>query len=57
MIQSTARVLCIMAALTSSGLYLFADHIVTIIYGHGRFEQTAGAVETGGVLVTTETPH
>ena len=51
MIQSTARVLCIMAALTSSGLYLFADHIVTIIYGHGRFEQTAEILRVNAVFV------
>src|SRR5262249_21694187 len=41
MIDATGRVMFITAAFTSSALYLFSDHIVAIIYGHGRFEQTA----------------
>ena len=40
-LESTSRVLFIVAAFSSSCLYLFADHMVAILYGHGRFELTA----------------
>jgi O-antigen/teichoic acid export membrane protein len=51
MIDRTGRVLFIAAAFTSSALYLFADHIVAIIYGHGRFEQTASILRVSAVFV------
>lgn len=51
MIDATGRVLFIAAALTSSGLYLFADHMVAIIYGHGRFEQTASILRVGAIFI------
>jgi O-antigen/teichoic acid export membrane protein len=51
MMDATGRVLLIAAAFTSSALYLFADHMVAIIYGHGRFEQTASILRVGAVFV------
>ena len=50
-IDVTERVLCIAAAFTSSALYLFADHIVAILYGHGRFEQTASILRVSAIFV------
>jgi O-antigen/teichoic acid export membrane protein len=51
MIDKTGRVLFIAAAFASSALYLFADHVVAIIYGHGRFEQTASILRVSAVFV------
>ena len=51
MIDATGRVLFIAAAFTSSALYLFAGDIVAIIYGHGRFEQTASILRVGAVFI------
>jgi O-antigen/teichoic acid export membrane protein len=51
MIDATGRVLFMAAAFTSSALYLFADHIVAIIYGHGRFEQTASILRVSAVFI------
>jgi O-antigen/teichoic acid export membrane protein len=51
MIDVTGRVLFIAAAFTSSALYLFADHIVNIIYGYGRFEQAASILRVSAVFV------
>jgi O-antigen/teichoic acid export membrane protein len=51
MIDATGRVMFIAAAFTSSALYLFADHVVAIIYGHGRFEQTASILRVGAVFI------
>jgi len=51
MLDATGRVLFIAAALTSSGLYLFAGDIVAIIYGHGRFEQTAAILRVGAFFI------
>jgi O-antigen/teichoic acid export membrane protein len=51
MIESTGRVLFIAAAFASSALYLFADHIVAIIYGHGRFEQTASILRVSAIFI------
>jgi len=50
-IDATGRVLFIAAAFTSSALYLFADHIVAIIYGHGRFEQTASILRVSSIFI------
>jgi O-antigen/teichoic acid export membrane protein len=50
-IDATGRVLFIAAAFASSALYLFADHIVAIIYGHGRFEQTASILRVSSVFI------
>ena len=50
-INATGRVLFIAAAFTSSALYLFADHIVAIIYGHGRFEQTASILRVSAIFI------
>jgi O-antigen/teichoic acid export membrane protein len=51
MIDATGRVLFIAAAFTSSALFLFADDMVAIIYGHGRFEQTASILRVGAIFV------
>lgn len=51
MIDATGRILFIAAAFTSSALYLFADHMVAIIYGHGRFEQTASLLRVSAIFV------
>jgi O-antigen/teichoic acid export membrane protein len=51
MIDATERVLLVAAAFTSSALYLFADHIVAIIYGHGRFEQTASILRVSAIFI------
>jgi O-antigen/teichoic acid export membrane protein len=51
MIDATGRVLFIAAAFTSSALYLFADHVVAIIYGHGRFEQTASILRVSAIFI------
>jgi O-antigen/teichoic acid export membrane protein len=50
-IDATERVLCIAAAFTSSALYLFADHIVAILYGQGRFEQTASILRVSAIFI------
>jgi O-antigen/teichoic acid export membrane protein len=50
-INVAGRVLCIAAAFTSSALYLFAEHIVAILYGHGRFEQTASILRVSAIFL------
>ena len=50
-IDATGRVLFIAAAFTSSALYLFADDMVAIIYGHGRFEQTASILRVSAIFI------
>jgi len=51
MIDATGRVMFIAAAFTSSALYLFADHMVAIIYGHGRFVETASILRVSALFV------
>jgi O-antigen/teichoic acid export membrane protein len=51
MIDATGRVMFIAAAFVSSALYLFADHVVAIIYGHGRFEQTASILRVSAIFI------
>jgi O-antigen/teichoic acid export membrane protein len=51
MIDATGRVLFVAAAFSSSALYLFADHIVAILYGHGRFEQTASILRVSAIFI------
>jgi O-antigen/teichoic acid export membrane protein len=51
MIDGTGRVLFIAAAFVSSALYLFADDMVTIIYGHGRFVQTASILRVSAIFI------
>ena len=51
MIDATGRVMFIAAAFTSSALYLFADHMVAIIYGHGRFVETASILRVSAFFV------
>ena len=51
MIDATGRVMFIAAAFTSSALYLFADHMVAIIYGHGRFVETASILRVSAIFV------
>jgi len=51
MIDTSGRVLFISAALASSGLYLFADPVVAIIYGHGRFEETASILRVSAIFI------
>jgi O-antigen/teichoic acid export membrane protein len=50
-VDATGRVLLTAAAFASSALYLFANDIVAIIYGHGRFEQTASILRVGAIFV------
>lgn len=50
-IETAGRVLFIAAAFTSSALFLFADHVVSIIYGHGRFEQTPAILRVSAVFI------
>jgi hypothetical protein len=51
MIDVTGRVLFIAAAFTSSALYLFSDYLVAVIYGHGRFEQTASILRVSAAFI------
>lgn len=50
-IDATARVMFIAGAFTSSALYLFADHMVAIVYGHGRFMETASILRVSAIFV------
>ena len=50
-IDTTGRVMFIAAAFTSSALYLFADHMVAIIYGQGRFLETAAILRVSALFV------
>jgi O-antigen/teichoic acid export membrane protein len=50
-IDATRRVMFIAAAFASSALYVFADHIVAIIYGHGRFEETASILRVSTIFI------
>jgi O-antigen/teichoic acid export membrane protein len=50
-INATGRVLFIAAAFASSALYLFANDIVAILYGHGRFEQTASISRVSAIFI------
>jgi len=51
MIDATGRIMFIAAAFTSSALFLFADHVVAIVFGHGRFEQTASILRVNAVFI------
>jgi O-antigen/teichoic acid export membrane protein len=51
MIDATGRVMFIAAAFMSSALYLFADDMVAIIYGHGRFVETASILRVSAIFV------
>lgn len=51
LIDATGRVLFLAAAFASSTLYLFADHIVAILYGHGRFEQTTSILRVSAIFI------
>jgi O-antigen/teichoic acid export membrane protein len=51
MIDVTGRIMFIAAAVASSALYLFADHMVAIIYGQGRFEETASILRVSAVFI------
>jgi O-antigen/teichoic acid export membrane protein len=51
MIDITARVLFIAATFSSSALYLFADELVAIIYGHGRLEQAAAVLRVSAMFI------
>jgi len=50
-IDATGRVMFIAGAFTSSALYLFADHMVNIVYGHGRFAETASILRASAIFV------
>jgi len=50
-LNSTARFLLLAAAFASSALYIFADHIVAIIFGHGHFQQTAALLRVGALFL------
>ena len=49
--DTTGRLMFIAAAFTSSALYLFADHMVAIIYGQGRFLETASILRVSALFV------
>jgi O-antigen/teichoic acid export membrane protein len=51
MVDATGRVMFIAAAFTSSALYVFADEMVAIIYGQGRFEQTAAILRASAIFI------
>jgi O-antigen/teichoic acid export membrane protein len=51
MVDATGRVMFIAAAFTSSALYVFADEMVAIIYGQGRFEQTAPILRASAIFI------
>lgn len=51
MIEITGRVLFIVAALISSGLYVFAEHGVGIVYGYGRFEHAPSILRTMAIFI------
>jgi O-antigen/teichoic acid export membrane protein len=51
MIDATGRIMFIAAAFTSSALYLFADNMVAIVYGYGRFEQTASILRVSAMFI------
>jgi O-antigen/teichoic acid export membrane protein len=51
MIDATGRIMFIAAAFTSAALYLFADHMVAIVFGYGRFEQTASILRVSAVFI------
>jgi len=51
MIDATGRIMFIAAASTSSGIYLFADDMVNIVFGHGRFEQTASILRVSAIFI------
>jgi len=50
-IDATGRVLFIAAAFTCSALYLFADHVIAFMYGHGRFEQAASILRASAIFI------
>lgn len=50
-IDTTARVMFIAGAFTCSALYLFADHMVAIVYGQGRFVETASILRVSAIFV------
>jgi O-antigen/teichoic acid export membrane protein len=50
-IDATARVMFVAGAFTCSALYLFADHMVAIVYGQGRFIETATILRVSAVFV------
>lgn len=51
MVDATGRIMFIAAASTSSALYLFADDMVAIVFGHGRFEQTASILRVSAIFI------
>jgi O-antigen/teichoic acid export membrane protein len=51
MIDATGRIMFIAAASTSSALYLFAGDMVAIVFGHGRFEQTASLLRVSAIFI------
>ena len=51
MIDKTGRILFVAAAFTSSALYVFADHMVAILYGHGRLEQSASILRMSAIFI------
>jgi O-antigen/teichoic acid export membrane protein len=51
MIDKIGRVLFVAAAFTSSALYVFADHMVAILYGHNRFEEAASILHMSAIFI------
>lgn len=50
-IDATGRIMFIAGAFTCSALYLCADHMVAIVYGQGRFVETASILRVSAVFV------
>jgi O-antigen/teichoic acid export membrane protein len=50
-IDATGRVMFMAAAFATSALYIFADRIVAILYGHGRFEETASILRVSAIFI------
>jgi O-antigen/teichoic acid export membrane protein len=50
-VELTGRIIFITAAAVSSALYVFADHIIGIIYGYGHFEEAPSVLRTMAVFI------
>ncbi|WP_143111396.1 oligosaccharide flippase family protein [Hyphomicrobium facile] len=51
MMSSMAKLLLLAAAFASSSLYVFSDHIVGIMFGYDRFQQTAVILKVSALFL------
>ena len=51
MLDATGRVLFVAAAFTASVVLVFADHMVAILYGHGRLEESASILRVSAIFI------